>query len=36
MVGSAWAERLRRGRFMAASSLPVVGRSVGGVLGSGV
>jgi hypothetical protein len=36
MVGSAWAERLRRGGFTAASSSPAFGRSGGGILGSGV
>jgi hypothetical protein len=36
VVGSAWAERLRRGRFTAASSSPAFGRSGSGVLGSGV
>jgi hypothetical protein len=35
MVGSAWAERLRRGGFMAASSSPAFERSGSGVLGSG-
>ena len=36
MEGSAWAKRLRRGGFTAASSSPAFGRSGGGVLGSGV
>jgi hypothetical protein len=36
MVGSVWAERLRRGGFTAALSPPAFGRSGGGVLGSGV
>jgi hypothetical protein len=36
MVGSAWAKRLRRGGFTAASSSLAFGRSGGGVLGSGV
>jgi hypothetical protein len=36
MVGSVWAERLRRGGFTVASSSPAFGRSGGGVLGSGV
>jgi hypothetical protein len=36
MVGLVWAERLRRGGFMVASSSPAFGWSGGGVLGSGV
>ena len=36
MEGSAWAKRLWRGGFTAASSSPAFGQSGGGVLGSGV
>jgi hypothetical protein len=36
MVGSVWAERLRRGGFTVASSSPAFGRSGGGILGLGL